>query len=139
MLSCPQVPRHQLRECHIRALEGFFTDQKRLKISVSFKDIDFKHLRSSISQKSSHSWVKAKKKLIEGETYIGKKSLWHSLRIMMFGIQLAQLKKIEDFKEANHLYHPILTGSNNWEEILGDHKGLYNELHSKFKVLCPQK
>lgn len=129
----------QLRSCHIRALEGFYTDQKRLKFKVSQDDIDFKSLRASISQKSSHSWVKAKKKLIDGEFYIGKKSLWHSLRIMLFGIQLAEAKTISNFKEANDLYLPILTGSTNWEELLGAYKEQYNALHSRFKALQPKE
>ena len=129
----------QLKTCHIRALEGFFTEQKRLKFPISKQDIDWDLLRSSISQKSSHSWVKAKKKLIDGEFYIGKKSLFHSLRIILFGIQLAKDKAITDFAQANEFYHPILSGPTDWEALLGDYKAQYNALHSEFKALQPKK
>lgn len=130
--------RQQVKECDIKALEGLFTDLKEFKINISSKDIDWNYLRSSISQKSSHSWVKAKKKLIDQEFYIGKKSLFHSLRIIKFGIQLSKNKKINDFSEANEYLFPILSGSNDWEILLGQYKDLYNSLHSEFKKLQPK-
>ena len=130
--------RNQLRKCDIKALEGFFTDLKNLKIKVSSSEIDWSNLRASISEKSSHSWVKAKKKLIDQEFYIGKKSLFHSLRIVKFGIQLAKTKKIENFSEANDYLHPILSGPTDWESLLGQYKREYNSLHSEFKALQPK-
>lgn len=128
-----------LNSCDIKALECLFTDEKRIKFKVYKEAIDWSNLRAAISQKSSHSWVKAKKKLIDGEAYIGKKSLFHSLRIISFGIQLAKDKKITNFQELSHLYNQILTGADNWEILLAEHKSLYNSLHSQFKALQPKK
>ena len=128
----------QVKKCDIKSLEGLFTDLKRFDFSVSKEDIDWAQLRSSISEKSSHSWVKAKKKLIDQEFYIGKKSLWHSLRIMLFGLQLSRHKAIVDFQEANPHYLPIITGSTNWEVLQGEYKSLYNQLHSDFKKIQPK-
>lgn len=133
--------RNKLRECEIKILEFFFTDKKQLKIKVSEKDINWNNLRSSISERSSHSFVKAKKKFKDQEFYIGKKSLFHSLRILKFGIQLATHKKIVDFSGANELLIPILShpqDSESLDSLLAQHKLIYNELHSQFKLLSPK-
>lgn len=133
--------RNHLKKCDIKSLEFFFSNQKHLKIKITEKDIDWTQLRSSISERSSHSFVKAKKKFKDQEFYIGKKSLFHSLRILKFGIQLAQHRKITNFAEANELLIPILSHPQTPEELealLTYYKTLYNELHSQFKLLAPK-
>lgn len=50
---------------------------------------DVINIRKSISAVVSNAWVKGKKKLTVPESldlYIGKKSIWHCFRILMFGI-----------------------------------------------------
>lgn len=101
-------------------------------------DLDYDKIRSSISHTASNSWVKGKKKLtIEKDyaPYIGKKSIWHSLRILMFGIQIMNYGKIIDFKEANYLYDEIVKNeTNDWEYYKEKYQALYNKLHSEFKL-----
>lgn len=68
-----------------------------------------KKLRSSISKKASNSYVKAKKKLIIEEDFHLKtslKSLWHSFRMVGFGLQMAmnRTSEIDYFDIANDLY-----------------------------------
>lgn len=101
-------------------------------------------LRRSISSTSSNSYAKAKKKLIVQDDYdleCSIKSLWHSFRIMDFGIQLAETSCINDFKSKNPLFVEIINKyietKFNWEEIHKFFKPQMNELHSKFKLLCP--
>ena len=81
--------------------------------------LDLTKIRSSFSKAASNSWVKCKKKLTvesDFDPYIAKKSLWHSLRILMFGIQIMNTGKIYNYSEANELYKEILKkDSNDWE------------------------
>lgn len=58
-------------------------------------------LRDAISEKASHSFVKAKKKIeVEKDFYVGQKSLFHSLRILIFGTQVATQGKIVDYSTS---------------------------------------
>ena len=101
--------------------------------------INLARLRESISSKSSHSFVKARKKIRYGEYYIGRKSLWHSFRIIYFGIQLAKFGKIIDFTAANHLYADIVLLDNNDEQYYKDnYLKLHNELMTEFRQLAPK-
>lgn len=100
--------------------------------------LDLTKIRSSFSKASSNSWVKCKKKLtVESDfaPYIAKKSLWHSLRILMFGIQIMNTGKIYDYSEANELYKEIVENkSNDWEYYKEKYQPLYNSLKSEFKI-----
>lgn len=104
--------------------------------------IDIALLRSAISKKVSNSWVKSKKKLIEDSydfaPYIGKKSAWHALRILMFGIQLAQYGKIVNIAVANGLFSEVLN-CETWNEIDSKYRKLFNSLSSEFKLVAPKK
>lgn len=125
----------QLNNCEIKALEGYFCDYKYFKFELKPK-IDWTKLRASISQKSSHSWVKAKKKLeVDHETLIGQKSLFHSLRIMDLGIQLATTKTISNFSASNHYLDDIMKYYT-WAELKEKYQPIYNNLHSEFKKVC---
>lgn len=101
---------------------------------------DLSLLRHSISEKASNSWVKAKKKIDkEKDFYIGKKSLWHSLRIIMFGIQIANHGKIINYQEANYLYNDIVNSSiDQWNYFNGKYKALYNSLMTEFRQVAPK-
>jgi hypothetical protein len=61
-------------------------------------------LRSRLHASSDHHEVKARKKLIDREYQSAVKSLWHSYRIIKFGIQLAKYGCIKDYTEANDLW-----------------------------------
>ena len=85
----------------------FFLDPSLIDF-LYFNNNDFK--RTSVSQQSSNSYVKAKKKLIIDSDYdeIGSlKSLWHSLRMIDFSFQIATSGCIYDFQSTNNLYLDI--------------------------------
>jgi predicted nucleotidyltransferase len=73
------------------------------------------------------------------EEYIAKKSLWHSFRIIYFGIQLATTGKIINYSEANYLYDDIVLNSSNDVEY---YKQIFlkshNELMTKFRLVAPK-
>jgi len=130
----------QAKECEISVLECLFLPDDMFIGKRYTVDIDLSQLRKSISQKTSNSWVKAKKKFeVEHDYYIARKSLWHSFRILMFGIQIAKHGKIIDFSEANYLYGQIIDNpSIDWNDYYTEYKKIHNKLSSDFRLVAPK-
>ena len=99
--------------------------------------IDKKKLRANFSRKASNSFVKCKKKLEVKEDfspYIGKKSLWHSFRILMFGIQILESGEITDYSCANFLYNEIVNSDHiDWTFFKKKYQQLYKHYKSEFR------
>lgn len=133
------IKSHEITALECLFLPGHLSFEKE-NFSVFF-ELNKSVLRSSFSAKSSNSWVKAKKKFLVEKDYdpiIGKKSLWHSFRIMAFGIQIAQEGKISNFSVINHMYADIMK-CNNWEEMESQYKQPYNKICSEFKAVAPKE
>ena len=98
-------------------------------------------LRTTISEKASHSFVKAKKKIDkEHDYYVGWKSLFHSLRILNFGIQVASKGKIYDYSAANPIWFEIRDAQRyTWDYFKDKYQPVYNELATEFKKLAPKE
>ena len=103
---------------------------------------------AAISERASIAWVKGKKKLTIEKDFDwrgGKKSIWHSLRLYMFGTQCAQYGSIVDFTEANSYYNDIVvakhgnTGKEEWEYLKESYHDLNNYWHSKMKLEFAQR
>lgn len=103
---------------------------------IDFK-LDLQLLRKEFSSVASNSYVKCKKKIADGEVYIGLKSLYHSLRILMYGIQIAKHGKIVDFYEANCYYEEIMDIGGDWDKLHKRFKPIYNKLKSELRTLAP--
>ncbi|MNR15785.1 hypothetical protein D3C85_1323410 [compost metagenome] len=72
--------------------------------------------------------------------YIAKKSLFHSFRILKYGIQIAKYGRIFDYTEANYLWEEINSfETNDWEFFKTKYQPVYNELKSQFKLEAPKK
>ena len=108
-------------------------------------------IRSSISKKSSNSYVKAKKKIIISEDFDLKtslKSLWHSFRMVDFGIQLCKKNNIYNFKSQNELYNEIVedyldfhkyeSPQKFWDFIHAKYKPMHNEILKEFRLVAPK-
>ena len=99
-------------------------------------------LRENISSICSNSWVKCKKKLTVEKDYnlrIGQKSLFHALRIYMFGVQIAETGRINDYQCAKELWNEIESAENPvWEYYKEKYQQKFNELRSKMVELCPK-
>lgn len=102
-------------------------------------------LRNSVSQKSSNSYVKAKKKLlVEEDLDINRslKSLWHSIRMIDFATQLVKHGCITDEKSCNHYFDQIqkdyLIHGRNWEKIHEKYKPIQNEFMKELRKHCPK-
>jgi len=130
----------------IDALECAFLPTKNiLYSSINFNDYIFRKdiLRRSISEKASNSFVKAKKKLTvekDFNPYIGKKSLFHSLRIINFGIQIARDGRISDYSAANNYWREIVENpENNWQYYKDKYQPVYNSMMTEFRKLAPKE
>lgn len=94
-------------------------------------------LRHQFSKTASNSFVKAKKKItIEpNSTYIGLKSLFHSLRILRFGIQFATHHTISF--ECRDLYEEVMSTPPDWTVLKNKFQPQFNALASEFRKVCP--
>lgn len=125
-----------LKAHHPGAIECFYAPQEfRLLETITFNfKISIPSLRHSFSHVSSNSWVKCKKKLEQNDYYIGVKSLFHSLRIPMFGIQIAKEGYISDFSCANKIYDIIFSRNDwSWEELDEKFRPLKNQILTDFR------
>lgn len=100
-------------------------------------ELDTEKLRREFSTIASNSYVKCKKKLKEGDIMIGLKSLFHSLRILVFGIQIAIVGRIADYSMANSYFDSILEIGNDWDKLHLIFKPIHNSLKSSFKKYAP--
>jgi predicted nucleotidyltransferase len=143
-----------LDEHDIMALETYYQlheDDKEL--FRFFLDLD--KLRRKVSTVCSNSWSKARKKLDipEEDDYLGLKSLFHSIRILSYGINLARDGKL-DFKnvliDANtgekiscsnfwkQLQYEYSQGFR-WKEFKAEYTPLQNSNATLFRLLAPKE
>ena len=98
-------------------------------------------LRKEISAKASNSWVKCKKKIeVENDYHTAIKSLFHSFRIPMFGIQIARHGRVVDFGQATPMWEDelkeLLNEKPSWTEIAEHYKSRHNALMSEFRKVA---
>ena len=138
----------QLNMHKIHALEAYYLpediyDQYEKFSYAGLKiprfNLDIIQLRHSLSEKASHSFVKAKKKIeVEKDYYVGWKSLFHALRILTFGIRIAKENRII-YNEANYLWEEIKTAQQyNWQYFKEKYQPIMNELSTEFKKVAPK-
>jgi hypothetical protein len=138
-----------LDNCDIQMLECVFLPTAfKLKEQHQFPfQLDKFRLRTSISTIASNSWVKGKKKLTVMGDYdlrLALKSIFHSLRILDFGVQVATDNKISNYKSMNYVLEDLwkLSKDSNyselWEVIDLKYRKQFNELSTHFKQLCPK-
>lgn len=82
------------------------------------------------------------------DEWIAKKSLFHSLRIIDFGIQVAKYEAIIQFTSialqdglrcpAYQLLEKIRTLPADWEVLNAEFKELYNMKSTEFRKVCPK-
>ena len=98
-------------------------------------------LRESFSHVASNSWVKAKKKLTvekDYDLYIGQKSLFHSLRLLSFAIDICELGEIKYDNESG-LYKEIMSAETpTWDYYYSKYHEIYNSLKSQLRELAPK-
>ena len=131
----------RIRNHEISALETIFLDDRHILKNHNFPFVlNLSMLRQGCSAKSSNSWIKAKKKLtitIDYDLAIGRKSLWHSFRIINFAIQIAKTGKINDYSSCNDLYWEVMKHGD-WDSLFETYKEKYNNLLTEFRKVAPK-
>jgi len=144
----PEGHQHRLNEHEISAMECYFLAPEFIwkEIKKYSFNLDLSKLRHSLSKKSSNSFVKSKKKLTveiekgveENPEDVGKKSLFHSFRIIDFGIQISKTGKIENYGSCNDLFKEIMYSYSNWNQLFDEYKKKYNSVCTEFRNLAPK-
>ena len=131
---------YQKLKAHIpTAVESYFLPQnlKFERVEIDWSP-NISSLRHSFSHQSSNSWVKGKKKIVQGDYQIGIKSVFHSLRIPLFGTQISKFGKISNFSEANWIWDRLNSKYWTWVEIDAEFRSLRNEILSEFRESAPK-
>lgn len=132
----PDVFLKLVKDNHIKAFECIFAPDEFILMpynGLAYK-LKYDSLRHNISQTVSNSWVKCKKKLENDEYYIGVKSLFHSLRIADFGIQIARDGKISDYTSSNYIWEEISSKPDwTWDELRDKYQSKRNQLLTEFR------
>lgn len=130
------------------ALEAILSVEKgssiRNDVFLNIYKVNPWKIRENFGSIANNSFVKAKKKLVVKESYDHRcaiKSLFHSIRLLMFACQVAEKGTIDDFRCAVPLWNEITDDANNgfeWEDFKKKYKPIWNEWHSKMVKLCPR-
>jgi len=134
-----------LETTHMIAVEFMFLPSEYIIkgefMRTSFKDyFTLDNLRHTVSHITSNSYVKCKKKLIKDSPdynpYIAVKSMFHAMRVAMFGIQIGHYGEIRDYTCANFIWNDLVLGKvYDWEEIVKRYKPFRNALMTEFRRL----
>ena len=134
-----------IRECDEFGLSLFAQENPLIKYetNIEYKDLSLQNLRKSFSTKSNNSYVKAKKKLQDGELKIAYKSMYHSIRILEFGVSVAlnitgNETKVFDAGDIDWIKELFEENFDNWEVIHKTMKPVFNAFASDFKKLAPK-
>lgn len=123
---------HNIRNIECLLAPKKFILKEDIKIDLEINEFGFRH---AISHTNQNSWVKGIKKINNGEIYIGKKSLFHSIRILIFAIQIGKVGYIENFSHANDIWNDIKYSKKTSKELDAQYRELRNSLASEFRKL----
>ncbi len=119
-------------ECYFSP--GFARLQEKIELKFN---LNKKKLAKNIIAQSFNSWQGGKHKLEGGDIYRGLKSIFHSLRMLMFAIQIAEHGKITDFSQANYLHNEINDSDEiDWDYFRENYLQFKIELENKLKDIC---
>lgn len=147
---------HNLDMHDMKAVECFFNPAHTKQTTLEFSFVLDKYmLRQSVSKMMNDSWDKGKKKLRIQEDFnlrIALKSLFHSIKIVGFGIQIANSGNIEKYDEYTYVLKDLYNIANRYndlhlqserellcKEIEQKYRQKYNSLRTQFKILCPKE
>ena len=85
----------------------YFAKIEGEKLLNNFK-LDYVKLKRKSLSESYSSWFRAKRMLRDGDVERGMKSIWHSIRILMFALQIMDEGNIYDFSEANGYWEQMV-------------------------------
>lgn len=128
---------NRLQENDIQAFENVLYPNKILEKESFDIRINDSLFRKNVSSICSNSWVKAKKKILQGDILVGQKSLFHSIRIPMYAIQIKNTGNIYDWEVANDYWEDIKS-IDDWNILKSKYQKIKNKYISEFRKLCPK-
>lgn len=129
-----RLDEHEISALECQYLSPEFILKETKKYTFKF---DIAKLRHSLSRKSSNSWVKCKKKLTVEKDYdlnLGRKSMFHSFRIIDYGLQIAEHGKIIDYTSCNKIFKEIMSYYD-WETLFDNFKWRENDYRRRFRIV----
>lgn len=134
---------------NLACIEVYFSNVELLNKHNVYYVYNADRFRRTISSIVSNSYVKAKKKIRQGDFYIGLKSFWHSYRILYKALELAEYGEydpvcVED-KNLADVWYTIMEFQCDIEteedQIFNKLKELFDadlkSMQTKFRTLCP--
>ena len=110
-INTPDKFKDDLWNCKAVNLECIYAPSFAiLQNTTPFRDsykLDTNRLKKSFLSQSYNAWNKGKMRILDMDFERGLKSIFHSLRILLFGIQLVEDGEIFDFSEANYYWKLI--------------------------------
>jgi len=108
----PDIFEDRLRRHEMQQLECIFAPSKAIiQENVDYRssfELGRNRLKKMSLSQSAHSWYQAKMRIKDGDIERGAKSLFHSLRILVFAEQILTEGCIVDFSEANMWHEEIM-------------------------------
>jgi len=90
-------------------------------------------LKSAYDNKITECFLKAEKKINSENLLVGKKVLFHAIRVALFGIQMLKNGKITNYKEANEIWKSIINNESvSWEDYENTYKPIYLKVRNWF-------
>lgn len=144
-----------LNNCESRILDCYFLPPEMVEIKPS-KPWKFKlnknALKAALIAKTDWGMERAAKKMNSDNLKIGRKSLFHAIRILMFGLQIQRYEKIVDYEQTVPIWKSIMNfPSTKWEDFETVYKPIYltvrdwfvndksNDISAIFKMLPAKK
>jgi len=110
-ITTPDAFKEQLDNHDVHCLECIYAPREaQIMATIDYlKDfkLDMGQLKKMLISQSAWAWSKAQRRIEKGNIIGGAKSLFHSLRILNFGIQIVNSGKITNFRKANHFWDEI--------------------------------
>jgi len=128
-----------LKEHNDMALAMYFQRGSLKNFNVDF-DLDLPTLRKFFSTKANNSFVKAKKKFLQGDIRLAYKSMYHSLRLLKWGIHIATDNgyKYDYLINYNKIKDDFLKAED-WETLKDIYNPQFNNYATKFRLVAPKE
>lgn len=136
-----------IKEYDPMAIESLFLPDNRIISGKPEKYLQYFNknnwaIRQKFCAVSNNSWAKAHKKMTvkkDFNMYVGQKSLFHSIRLLMFATQLCQYGRINKYGCANYIWRNIINEhTQSWDYYKEKYKPIYNKAHSELVKVAPK-
>ncbi len=129
----------------ISALECLFLPEENIiKETLEFSirnfektsvDYEVRRMCKKIITKASGSWFLGNRDIENSRFERSEKAFFHALRILMYGVQLKEHRRIIDYSEANYIWNQMLELKEplTYEKVNKDFLSLRNDLMEKLK------